>query len=357
MTVSTRYTLDKIAGLLGGKLSGDPRTEICGVASFDHAGPDQITFAVQRQFLKRLDQSNAGCILIPPGVKENIPRSYITVDNPQAAFCRVMRLFFPVTHPWNTISRMARIGNHFRAGADVGIAPFAVIEDHVTVGDRTVIYPYVYIGKDTVIGDDTVIFPNVTIRENCRIGNRVVINPETVIGSEGFGFTPEEGAYVRIPQVGIVQIDDDVEIGPCNAIDRATFEKTWIKRGVKTGSHVHIAHNCTVGEHCIIVAHVAIAGSVTIGNHCVIAGKTAIAQHLTIGDHVTIGGRSSVLKSIKDGEIVSGTPQMPHKRWLKVLNLFPKLPEIYKKLNSFEKRLYSLEMRNDRANRLERTDE
>jgi UDP-3-O-[3-hydroxymyristoyl] glucosamine N-acyltransferase len=171
----------------------------------------------------------------------------------------------------------------------------------------------------------------------------VIIHAGSVIGSDGFGFAPDEGRYHKIPQIGSVRIDDDVEIGACNTIDRATFGKTWIKRGVKTDNLVHIAHNVVVGEDTVLVAQVGIAGSVTIGNHAILAGQVAVAQHVTIGNRVTVGGQSGVAKSVPDDQIVSGTPGMPHRLWLKVSNIIPKLPDMKKKIRELEKRIERLE--------------
>jgi UDP-3-O-[3-hydroxymyristoyl] glucosamine N-acyltransferase len=178
----------------------------------------------------------------------------------------------------------------------------------------------------------------------CRIGNRVTLHPGTVIGSDGYGFVPDDGSYCKVPQIGIVQIDDDVEIGACNAIDRATFGKTWIQRGVKTDNLVHIAHNVVIGEDSLIIAQVGIAGSTAIGHHCILAGQAGISGHLRIGNHVTVGPMTGVGKPISDGNVVSsGTPSMPHRTWLRVQRVIPSLPEMKKKISDLEKKIADLE--------------
>jgi UDP-3-O-[3-hydroxymyristoyl] glucosamine N-acyltransferase len=194
-----------------------------------------------------------------------------------------------------------------------------------------------------VIGDDVVLYPNVSILERCEIGSRVIIHAGSVIGSDGFGFALHEGGYSKIPQTGIVRIDDDVEIGACNTIDRATFGRTWIKRGVKTDNLVHIAHNVVVGEDTVLVAQVGISGSVKIGNRAILAGQAGVAQHVSIGDRAIIGPQSGVAKSVAEDQVVSGSPEMPHRLWLKVSNLIPKLPEMRKKIGELEKRIERLE--------------
>ncbi len=241
------------------------------------------------------------------------------------------------------ISSDAHVGKNLRRGIDVSVYPGAFIGDDVTLGDRVTLHPGVVIDNRVVVGDDVVVYPNVSILERCEIGSRVVIHAGTVIGSDGFGFAADGDRYHKIPQVGNVRIDDDVEIGACNTIDRATFGSTRIKRGVKTDNLVHIAHNVVVGEDTVLVGQVGISGSVTIGNHAILAGQAGIAGHVSIGNRVTIGGQSGIRKSISDGETVSGTPGMPHRLWLRVSNIIPKLPEMKKKLRDLEGRVEELE--------------
>jgi UDP-3-O-[3-hydroxymyristoyl] glucosamine N-acyltransferase len=201
----------------------------------------------------------------------------------------------------------------------------------------------VVIGDHVVIGSDVEIFPNVSLLTGTRIGNRVAIHAGTVIGSDGFGYTPDDGVYHKIPHLGIVQIDDDVEIGAGNTIDRATYGKTWIQRGVKTDNLVHIAHNVVVGENTLLVAQVGISGSTTIGRQSILAGQVGVSGHLKIGDRVTIGPQSGIAGSIPDGVVVSGSPELPHKQWLRIQRIIPRLPEMKKKLAELEKRLNELE--------------
>jgi UDP-3-O-[3-hydroxymyristoyl] glucosamine N-acyltransferase len=198
------------------------------------------------------------------------------------------------------------------------------------------------------MGDGVVIYPNVTIQARCVVGNRVIIHAGTVIGSDGFGFVPDGKCYHKIPHTGIVQIDDDVEIGANNTIDRGTFGKTHIGRGVKTDNLVHIAHNVRVGENTVLVAQVGIAGSVTIGKNATLAGQVGVAGHLTIGDGAIIGPQTGVGKPVPNGQIVSsGIPEMPHRMWLRVQRMIPKLPELGKRLAGLEKKFKRLEEKMD----------
>lgn len=335
-------SLAKIAEVVEGELEGDPAKNINGAAPFDSATKDDITFAGEAKFLKKINEACAGAVMVPrdfQGSFENI----IKVDNPHVAFARVMKLFYPPLKPEPGISPSASIGKNFICGKDSSIAPFVAIGNNVTIGDRVILHSNVVVGDKVVIGDDVEIFPNVSILERCKVGSRVTIHAGTAIGSDGFGFASDGKTYYKIPHIGIVQIEDDVEIGAGNTIDRATFGKTLIKRGVKTDNLVHIAHNVTVGEDTILVAQVGIAGSTTIGKHVVVAGQVAISGHITVGDNVTIGGKAGVAKSVPSGEVVSGMPEMPHKLWLRVQRVIPRLPELKKKLLDIEKRLKKIE--------------
>lgn len=334
--------LAEIAKLVDGELKGDFAKNIRGAAPFDHATPDDITFAGNAKFLKKIDETGAGAVIVPNDFHDSL-KSIVRVDNPYVAFARVLSFFNPPSRPETGINSNAFTGDNFVCGQDISIAPFVAIQDNVTLGDRVAIHPNVVIGDNVVIGSDVVIYPNVTVLERCRIGSRVTIHAGSVIGSDGFGFAPDGKEYHKIVQTGIVRIDDDVEIGAGNTIDRATFGKTWIKKGVKTDNLVHIGHNVIVGENTVIVAQVGIAGSVTIGKHVILAGQAAVSGHLTIGDDATVGPRAGIAKSVPKGEVVSGAPEMPHKLWLKVQRIIPRLPELKKKIGELEKRLLKIE--------------
>ena len=335
--------LSQVAAMVQGQLQGDPQKIITGIAPFEMSGPADITFAGSSRFLKRLHETQAGAILVPASFVDS-KFNLIQVHNPQIAFSQIVRLFHPVLPFWSGISPSASISQNAEIGKDAAIAPFVVIQDHVTIGDRVTLHPHVVIGNHVNIGDDVEIYPNVTLLNGTKIGNRVVIHAGTVIGSDGFGYTPDDkGSYHRIPHTGIVQIDDDVEIGAVNTIDRATYGKTWIQEGVKTDNLVHIAHNVVVGENTVLVAQVGIAGSATIGKHAVLAGQVGISGHITIGNHVTIGPQSGIAGSVADGTVVSGSPEMPHRQWLKVQRIIPRLPDMKKKIGDIEKRLEEIE--------------
>ncbi|MBW1859715.1 MAG: UDP-3-O-(3-hydroxymyristoyl)glucosamine N-acyltransferase [Deltaproteobacteria bacterium] len=335
-------TVRDIAELVRGEVAGDGDVIIRGVAPFDNAGPDEITFAVTPGYKKRIVETKAGAVIVPLDISES-EKVLVRVENPSLALAEVSARFHAVERPVVGVSQGAHVGKNFRYGNDVSVYPGVSIGDDVTLGDRVTVRACVVIENRAVIGDDVVLHPNVSILERCEIGSRVIIHAGSVIGSDGFGFAPHEGGYSKIPQTGIVRIDDDVEIGACNTIDRATFGKTWIKRGVKTDNLVHIAHNVVVGEDTVLVAQVGISGSVKIGNRAILAGQVGVAQHVSIGDRATIGPQSGVAKSVAEDQVMSGSPVMPHRLWLKVSSLLPKLPEMRKKVGELEKRIERLE--------------
>jgi len=335
-------TLAQIASQVQGQILGDGQKCITGVAPFETADGCDITFAGSHRFLKRLHETRAGAILVPHDFTE-INDRVIRVKNPQAAFSHLVRIFYPPMPSWSGISPVAHVGQNIKMGKDVAIAPFVVVQNHVTLGDRVTLHPHVVLGDHVSVGNDVEIFPNVTILNGTRIGSRVTIHAGTVIGCDGFGYIPDDGVYRKIPHLGIVQIDDDVEIGAGNTIDRATYGKTWIKNGVKTDNLVHIAHNVTVGENTLLVAQVGIAGSTTIGRQCILAGQVGVSGHITIGDRVTVGPQSGIAGSVPDGAVVTGSPEMPHKQFLRISRIIPRLPEMKNKLGEMEKRLNEIE--------------
>lgn len=335
-------SLAELARTVGGTVIGDESLTITGAAPFDAAEESELTLAVDSKYLKRLDETRAGAIIVPKGI-ETPGRTLLAVANPGVAFAHILQRFHPRKPPEDAISPDARVGDNFRRGEAVSIGPFVVIGRDVTVGSRVRIHPGVVIEDGVTMGDDVEISPNVTVRERCVIGSRVLIHSGTVIGGDGFGFAPDGERYHKIPHTGIVRIGDDVEIGALNAIDRATFGETRIENGVKTDNLIHIAHNVVVGENTVLVAQVGVSGSTTIGKNAILAGQVGVTGHLKIGDRVTIGAQSGIAKSIPDGETVSGSPEMPHKLWLRVVKIIPMLPELKKRIFELEKRLRKIE--------------
>ena len=335
-------TLQELARLVGGEIVGDEHLPVSGISSLDDARAGEITFIAHSRYVSKATHTKASAIIVSHDI-EAPGKSLIIASNPYLAYAQVATFFH--RHPGQPlgIDKSAIIGKETRIGKDVSIYPLVFLGDRVTIADRVVIYPHSFIGDDTVIGEETVIYPNVSIREGCRIGKRVLIHAGSVIGSDGFGFAPDGKRYHKIPQVGTVQIDDDVEIGANNTIDRGALGKTWIKRGVKTDNLVHIAHNVVVGEDTLLVAQVGISGSTVIGNHVTLAGQVGVVGHLEIGDNTMVGAKAGVSGSVPPNSIVSGSPHMPHRDWLKASRCFPLLPQMRKTLKALEERILKLE--------------
>jgi len=339
------YTLENIAALIGGRLIGEGRIVIEGVNSLERATGKDIAFFVDPRYRSALEKTSAGALLVNQE-NEQFKGPQILVPNPVLAFARVAALFAPSPFSRQAgISREAFVHKSCRIGKDVRIYPQVYVGKESEIGDEAVLFPGVFVGDRVRIGDRSLLYPNVSVLNDCRIGKNVIIHAGTVIGSDGFGYVRDESVHVKIPQLGIVQIDDDVEIGANNTIDRAALGKTWIQRGVKTDNLVHIAHNVVIGEDTIIVAQTGVSGSVRIGRQVIIAGQVGIGDHLEIGDRAVIGPQSGVAKSVPEGKIVTGTPTMPHKLWLKTRGLITRLPELQERVRAMEKKIQDLERR------------
>lgn len=344
-----RLTVQEIAGIIGTEqIIGSGDIMITGVSSFEEAVRNDITFAGDAKFLNRLDESEAGAVIVPeafdagpPPVKDS--RAYIKAENPKISFFKVVSLFHPQKFRTPGVDPGALIGRNAVLGNDVIIMANTFIGDNVTIGDNVCVMPGVCIADDVSIGAGTVIKPNVTLMEKTVIGKNVIIHPNTTIGSDGFGFAQNSGRHEKIIHTGSVEIGDHSEIGAGNTIDRGTLGRTIIGKGVKTDNLVHIAHNVKIGDNTLIVAQVGIAGSTQIGSNVIIAGKAGISGHLKIEDNSIIGPFAGIYADVKKNEIISGIPGMPHKRWRKVVSIISRLPEIRKKLFSIEKRIKNLE--------------
>ena len=337
MAGSIVRTLGDLAQLLNGAVAGDEGTQVQGVAKIDEAGPKDITFLTSHKYAKKLGSSKAGALLAGPGVTWDRP--VLQVEDPYPALGKLLEIFYPQPemvqkgiHPSAVVDDSAILGNHVRIGALCSVGADCVLGDDVILHPRVVLYPGVSIGEGSLIHS------GVIIRENVRIGKRVVIQNGAIIGSDGFGFAADEGEYRKIPQVGTVVIEDDVEIGANTTIDRATLGETRIKHGTKLDNLIQVAHNVEIGEDTVIAAQTGISGSTKIGKGCRIAGQVGFVGHITIGDGVMIGAQSGIPHSIPAGEIHSGYPAIPHKEWLRLNVYLKRLPELFQKLKDMEKK-------------------
>lgn len=335
-------TLGEIAYFLQGKLIGDSQVIIKSVRGIDEAGEGDLTFIANPKYLKKLDTTNASVILASPGT-EVADKNLIIVEDPYIAFGKILGLFYPEDHEPPRIIKDTFIEE------DADISDSAVIYPGVYIGrgtkiDRGVIlYPGVIIGRNVTIGKDSILYPNVVVYRRCIIGKRVILHAGVVVGSDGFGYAKPGQENTKIPQVGIVQIDDDVEVGANTTIDRGTIDKTWIKQGAKIDNLVQIAHNVVIGEYSIIVSQVGISGSTKLGKGVIMGGQAGLVGHITIGDYVMIGARSGVHDDVGPNQIVSGSPHLPHRQWLRVMASVAQLPDMRKTVTSLEKRIKELE--------------
>jgi UDP-3-O-[3-hydroxymyristoyl] glucosamine N-acyltransferase len=335
-------SLDRLAQQLGAELAGDPETRITGAATLEDAGPDQIGFLANRKYRGQLDTTRAGAVIVTPA--DRVERcNCLLSPNPYLAFARAVALLHPDRHPRRGVEPGARVAADARLGEGATVLAGAYLDDGVRVGAGTVIYPGVYLGRDVQVGEQCVLHANAVVREGCVLGDRVVLQPGAVIGSDGFGYARDGARQVRFPQVGIVVLEDDVEVGACTTVDRAALGETRIGRGTKIDNQVQIAHNVRVGQDCTLVSQVGISGSSTLGNRVILAGQVGVVGHLALGDGVIVGAQSGVPGDLPPGAMVSGSPAMPHRDWLKVQGVLRRLPELRGKLRELEKRLGEVE--------------
>lgn len=334
--------LEKIAQMVDGTIFGDAGIVITGVQSLDAAGPGDISFFTDRRFKESLKKTAASAVIISE--KSDIYNgTQVVVSNAALAFSKVARLFAPPIPRHPGISDQAVVHQESLMGKDVSIYPHVYVGKGAEIGDEAVLFPGVYVGDRVKIGKRSVIYPNVSILDDCLIGNDVIIHAGVVIGSDGFGYVKDGSRSVKVPQIGIVQIDDHVEIGANTCIDRAALGKTWLQRGVKIDNLVQVAHNVVIGEDSVVVALTGFAGSVTVGREVTIAGQVGFADHIDVGDRAVIGGKAGLTKSALPEEVLFGTPAMPYRLWLKTSGLIKKLPQFNETLRDLEKRIQELE--------------
>jgi UDP-3-O-[3-hydroxymyristoyl] glucosamine N-acyltransferase len=333
------FTLKELAAMCGGELIGDPKLKIAGAASLGEAVSGEISFFADRKYIGLLRKTRASAVFVPPDFAETLAAAQVRVSNPAKAFEQVVLEFAPEPITFAPgIHPSAIIGTGVRLGKGVSIQPYVVIEDGSEIGDDTIIGAGSYIGHETSVGSKCLIYPRVTIRERSRIGSRVIIHSGAVIGADGFGFEMVDGRHQKIPQLGMVQIDDDVEIGANTTVDRARFGRTWIQEGVKIDNLVQIAHNVIVGKNSVIVAQTGISGSTRVGEHVTIAGQVGIAGHLEIADGAIIAGQSGIAKSIPAG-VWFGYPAVPFAQAKQQIAWIHRLGKLFARVKEIEKKL------------------
>lgn len=335
------FRVDAVAAHVGGTLSGPAERLLTGVASLETAGPSQLSFVSNRRYVRKLSGSQAGCVLVAPGLDVG-DRCVIRCADPYLAFAQALALFHPTVPPQAGIDPRAHVGE----GAVVQgarIEAFAWVGAGAIVGPGTWVEAHAVVGRGASVGRDCRLMPGSVLAEGCVLGDRVWLNPGAVVGGEGFGFAPTPAGHVKIPQVGRAVIEDDVEIGANSCVDRAALHDTVVRKGARLDNLVQVGHAAEVGEHSVMVAYSGVAGSTKLGRFTTLAAKAAVLGHLELGDGVQVGVASAVHGNLPDGAKVTGVPAIEHKRWLRAAASFGELPALRRRVRQLEARLAQLE--------------
>ena len=338
------FTAQQIAQYLGGKVVGDENTTIHAFAKIEEGFHGAISFLSNAKYTHYIYNTKSSIVLIDETVELDKPVSatLIRVKNAYECVAKLLQLYESMKPKKKGIDSLSFISPKAKISKDCYIGPFAYIGDNVVVGEGCQIYPHATICENTKLGNNCLIYPNVTVYHDCKLGNNVTLHAGCVIGADGFGFAPSENGYDKIPQIGIVTIEDDVEIGANTCVDRSTMGSTYVRKGVKLDNLVQIAHNTDIGENTVMSAQVGIAGSTKVGQWCMFGGQVGVSGHITIGNKVVLGGRTGVLGSLKDNQTLIGPLPMEKIAYFKSQVLYQKLPEIYNQLITLQKEVETL---------------
>jgi len=338
------FTAQQIADILKGSVAGDPATKVSGFSKIEEGVPGTITFLANLKYEQHIYVTKASIVLVNNDFKPTAPieATLIKVPNAYSSLAKLMELAEQSKAKKSGVDAMSFISASASIEEDCYIGAFAYIGENAKIGKGSIIYPYAYIGDNACIGEQTTVFPHVTVYKDCIIGNNCIIHAGAVIGSDGFGFAPEDGKYKKIVQLGNVVIEDDVEIGANTTVDRAVMGSTIIHSGVKLDNLIQIAHNVEVGYHTAMAAQTGIAGSTKIGDNCMFGGQVGIIGHLQIGDNAQIAAQSGITKNVRTNAKVMGTPFLPLTGFLRSHILFERLPELNTKINRLEREIEEL---------------
>ena len=338
------FSAKQIASFIGGKVEGDENATVNSFAKIEEGKKGAISFLSNPKYLHYIYDTESSIVLVDNNLKLDKPvaTTLIRVDNAYECVAKLLQLYESYKPKKKGVDPLASISQTAKIGNDVYIGAFACIGDGATIGDGTQIYPHAVIGDNVEIGNNCTLYPNTTIYQGCKLGNNVTIHAGSVIGADGFGFAPNADGYDKIPQIGIVTIEDNVEIGANTCIDRSTMGSTVIRKGVKLDNLIQVAHNVEIGENTVMSAQVGIAGSTKIGAWCMFGGQVGIAGHSNIGDKTFLGAQSGVPGNIKGNQTLIGTPPMEPKAYFKSQAIFRKLPELYKEINELKKEIEEL---------------
>lgn len=340
--------LSELAAHVGGELQGDGDAEISGVNGLAEAGPTELSFYGNAKYRQELLATRARAVLVTADAPPREETIFVRVANPHLAFAKVSALFHPPPRFAPGVRPGAHVHPEAKVDASAAVMPGAVVEKNATVGPRAVIHSGAFVGEGASVGEDALLYPNCVVRERCLIGARVILHANCVIGADGFGFAfdaegPQGPEHFKIPQAGIVRVEDDVEIGACTTIDRATLGETVIGRGTKIDNLVQLAHNVKVGPLSLICAQAGVAGSTEIGMGVILAGQVGVVGHIRIGDMARVGSQAGVGHDVPDGTVVSGSPAFDHRTWLRASAAFSQLPDLVKEVRALRKKVEALE--------------
>jgi UDP-3-O-[3-hydroxymyristoyl] glucosamine N-acyltransferase len=336
-------TLSKLSEAIHARLEGDGSLAVRSIAALEDAGNEDVSFLTESRYAPLVAQSKAAAVIVPEKFNAAASAALLRVANVDEAMERVLELFAPAVDPAPAgVHASACVASSAKIGQQAAVGPGAVIDERAVIGDRTTISAGAVIGRDVRIGSHCLIYPNVVIREGCLIGDRVIIHPNATIGADGFGYRFVDGRHRKIRHIGIVVIEDDVEIGANSCIDRAKFGQTVIGRGTKIDNLVQIAHNVKIGPHCIIVSQTGIAGSAKLGQYVVLGGQCGVRDHVRIGDAAMVGATSAVDQDLEANSKAVGTPALPVKEFFRQLAVIQKLPQLDKQIKQIQARLDEL---------------
>ncbi len=338
------FSAKQIAQFVQGVIEGDENATVNTFAKIEDGKPGAISFLSNPKYTHYIYDTESSIVLVDKSVELEKPTkaTLIKVDNAYECVAKLLQLYESMKPKKTGIDSLAFISPSAKIGENVYIGAFAYIGDNVVIGDGCQIYPNVVICENAKVGNDCLFYPNVTIYHDCHVGNRVTLHAGSVVGSDGFGFAPSENGYDKIPQIGIVTIEDDVEIGANTCVDRSTMGSTFVRKGVKLDNLVQIAHNTDIGANTVMSAQVGVAGSTKVGQWCMFGGQVGIAGHITIGNKVFLGAQSGVPSSLKDNQTLIGTPPMEKLPYFKSQAIFQKLPDLYKQIQKLQKEVDEL---------------
>ena len=337
-----KFTAAQIAGILEGEVVGNPEAEVFKLSKIEEGTEGSLTFLANPKYINYIYSTQASVTIVNNTFEpeQEITTTLIKVEDAYQSFSKLLEYYNQVKLMKSGIEQPSVISDGVTYGSDLYLGSFCYVGKNVTIGNNVKIYPNSFIGDNVTIGDDCVFFAGVRIYSETVIGNRCTIHSGTIIGSDGFGFAPQEdGSYVKVPQIGNVIIEDDVEIGACTTVDRATLGSTIIRKGVKLDNHIQVAHNVEIGENTVIAAQTGIAGTTKIGKNCLIGGQVGFAGHLTIGDGVKIQAQSGIGKNLEAGEVVQGSPAFNYGDFAKAFVHFRNLPKIVTDLEELKNKI------------------